>query len=685
MKPYFYFLASLTSGTLLCAQAYDNVLPESINTGGTVNVTANCKYAPGNGGGVKEDCLVGFGDGGGFQNFSHAGGESLAIQANLPTGKSNIDIIFTLTKLSVDGGSGLFLRGFHGVTVSEANINSGSLLVAELEDKKGSSRYGDTPVFVFRDDPYGQSASRIDNGSGLQVQNGDILIGKTKLYIGHFSSLEAIKRQGTNSAGNSVQNPTIKNQAHITNYGRIVADTLKNGESITVTGGTPPPGISNQDVSGVIDNYGVMDIKNVDNQAKGIINLRSLDGYLGYVTGMLDNSSGKLNIYVAGARYGEHIIAGTGSTDIDKANIIYGDGASDFITAQIATNGAKITISKKQDRISAFRQGFNGSQRSMLDVLDSRFNIYTYGGGDFVKKVVNESQKGVYSSYLSAPFVMLEGMKPKYTPYSTGLDLKLIANGFFGSDVGVGGLGGLNTSYGARINNHNIQYQLGYGYGLINNAQKNYDANIGGHIISLGARDGFTLGDRLEVDASTYALMGLFNSMQTIKIASSNLTSPTSKTNFSIFNFGADASVGYRRNFGIFSLKPFVGLNQALSIRGKLAEKGGFNSAVPMTASYMAYLSAGLENKLMLANERFVYTKIGYEYMVINTQNNFAINMDGTNVFFKTPFTNKFMLDLGGEIPFGRASLITLGAFYNNAIVESIHHFGGNVSYKLQF
>lgn len=688
MKFYFLFLLAISCCTLLNAQAstYNNVLPALINTSGNIEVTANCKYAPNTspmvGGKHKEDCYVGFMDNGGYQNFSYEGHGSLSIQAKLPQSTTNKDIILTLSKLSVNGGT-LFLQNFHGVTTSNISLSNASLdmtLIDEKTNAASQSGYGKTPVFILIDDLYNQQPSRMMR-SKLLVKNGDIILGKAYLFIDEFSSITAMKDSSTNSPGTHTT-PTIKSQAHIVNHGCITATTLKNGESISI-GSDRFPGIGNQSIGGTIDNYGLI-VANVDNSANGTINFHSLNGKMGSITGSLTNTNGTLNIYVVGARYEQHSLVGTGSSGLDKANIIFDNNAFEFIAATMDSSKEKITITKKENNVWAFRQSLNKTQKGILDVLDSRYNIYTYGGSDFLKKVINDTQKSIYSTYLSAPFAMLDNMKPKFNQYNTKLDLKLIANGFFGSDIGIGGLGGFNINYGVVMGKYIVHYELGYGYGAVSNERKNYNADTKGHIISFGAMNHSKLPNEFETETKIYSLMGFFDSLQSIKVADSNTTSSLSKSSFNIFNLGVDTHVGYKINFGDLSIKPFMGFNQTLSIRNKLTEKGGFNAVIPSTNSYMMYLSTGVENRYLFSDRKYIYAKLGYEYKMLNTRN-LTINLDGINVIFTTPFANKFMIDMGGEFLFKATSLIALGVSYNTAITQDIHYFGGNLTYKFKF
>lgn len=671
-------IGSVSCSTLLVASTtYDKLLPESINTGGDIKVTADCKYAPGNAN-SKEDCHVGMYDLGGLQNFTYSGDGNLTITTQLPTGKTNKDIILELATFTTDGKGQLELKEFHGVSVSSLNFQNGSSVTVNLKDQIGNSTYGNQGVFVIRDNFYNRQSQLIQ--STLKINNGNMIIGKTSFLISEHSTLEVSGNSGNNN-GNGMQSGKLSNQGHITNYGTIVAKSIKNGETVTVGVG-PPPGITNQDVSGVIDNYGVIK-GDIDNAAKGTINIHAFNGSLGKIDGQLDNK-GTINIFIVGAKYGEHTIANANSTDVNKANIIYQNSSNDFIEAKMNGND-KINIIKKETKIVTFRQSLSSQGISLLDALDSHYNIYTYGGSDFIKNVINDTQKGVYSTYVSAPFTMLESMKPNFNPYSKNLDLQLIGNAFFGQNIGIGGLGGLNGAYTQNTNNHTLQYQLGYGYGFIVQNRTNYDADIKGHLMSLGAIDRISLGEKLELDFSLYSLVGIFNSLQNLKIASTNQSSSVSKTNFNMLHFGLDSLAGYKIQSRGFTLKPFAGLNQLFSMRNKALEDGGLGAKIPSTNAYMLHLALGSETQYKFANQYLMYSRFGYEYRIFNTQQNLNVGLNGVNLLLYTPFIHSLSFNIGGEIPIGKNSILNISGFYKGAPIESIHYLGGNISYRHNF
>ena len=680
--------AAAASGGKRNSETYDKLLPEFMNRSGNIQVTADCDISLGN----YNDCFVGVPKGGGNQNFTFRGNDgvtTLNIEAKLPNGTSgtqnNRDIILNLNGLTVEENARLTLKGFYATSVSTLNVTKNSSLSVTLSTKKGTTSYGDTAAFTVVDKQDGDDAEgiSISGGSSLTVTGGNMLVGATEINVEKDSAI----RVGTNtsSGSGSSNNEEIVSQAHITNMGLIKAKKIKNGGEIKGpnTGTQKPiPGISTGSKPGVIDNYGTIDGEFV-NESGSTLNLFTLDGKMGKINGKY-SGSGKVNIHPSGATYGDHTIAGNSSSGLTTANIMYDNGSNDFIEAKVDTNNQKLTITKKDENINKFRSGLGGGQRDLLDALDSMYNIYTYGGRSFLKEVANDSQDGLSSAYLMAPYAMLDTLKARFNPFNSNFDINLIGAGYAGNGIGLGGLGGISLYYNFNTKNNTFQVSIGYGYGVLSNSLNKYKTSLSGNIISVGLIDRLAI-DNLELDLGFHSLNGIFSSNQTIDLGTKNISEPSGSTEFSIYNIDLDANVGYRINFGEYSLKPYAGANQTLSIRDKTVQKGGLGAYIPSIGIYNLYIIGGLENRYVFSNKNALTLNLNYQYMLLSSSEKINIQIKDTKVGIEAPYRHKLSLDLGGEFPIGENSGISIDAFYNTALINNAHSFGGKLTYSHKF
>ena len=676
--------AAAASGGKNQDETYDKVFPEFMNRSGKITVTADCSISLSS----FTDCFVGVPTGGGNQNFTlegknPAGISQLTIEGKLPSqtsGSSSKDIILNLNKLRVEENARLTFSGFYATSVSTINVTKNSSLSVALSSKKGTNpSYGNTAAFTVVDKQDGDDAEgiSISGGSSLTVTGGNMLVGATEINVEKDSAIRV-------GASGSSSSDEITSQAHITNMGLIKAKKIKNGGEIKgpMSGSQMPiPGISLGSKPGVIDNYGTIDGEFV-NESGSTLNLFTLDGKMGKINGKY-SGSGKVNIHPSGATYGDHTIAGTGSSNL-TANIMYDNGSNDFIEAKVDTNNQKLTITKKDENINKFRSGLGGGQRDLLDALDSMYNIYTYGGRSFLKEVANDSQDGLSSAYLMAPYAMLDTLKARFNPFNSNFDINLIGAGYAGNGIGLGGLGGINIYYKFNTKNNTFQVSIGYGYGVLSNSLNKYKTSLSGNIISVGLIDRLSM-DNLELDLGFHSLNGIFSSNQTIDLGTKNISEPSGSTEFSIYNIDLDANVGYRINFGEYSLKPYAGANQTLSIRDKTVQKGGLGAYIPSIGIYNLYIIGGLENRYVFSNKNALTLNLNYQYMLLSSSEKINIQIKDTKVRIDAPYRHKLSLDLGGEFPIGENSGISIDAFYNTALINNVHSFGGKLTYSHKF
>ena len=664
---------------------YDKVLPQELTTGGSITVQTDCTIASG----TFSDCYVGIPAGGGSQDFTFRGNDgvtTLTIEAKLPNGTSNKDMVLSLNRFNVKDNARLVLKGFHSTSVSTLNVTNNSSLSITLEAKKGNSpEYGDTPAFTLVDKQDGDDAKgiSISGGSSLTVTSGNMLVGATEINVGKNSAMKVISASGSGNSGGE-----ITSQAHTTNMGLIKVKKFNNGGEIkgpTQGSERPIPGITIKTGIGIVDNYGVIEGE-FNNTANSTLNLFTLDGKMGKINGKY-SGSGKVNIHPSGATYGEHTIAGAGSSNLSGAsgaNIMYDNGSNDFIEAKVDTNNQKLTITKKDESINKFRSGLGGGQRDLLDALDNMYNIYTYGGRSFLKEVANDSQDGLSSAYLTAPYAMLDTLKARFNPFNSNFDVNLIGAGYAGNGIGLGGLGGISLYYNFNTKNNVFQVSIGYGYGALSNSLNKYKTSLSGNIISVGLIDRLSM-DNLELDLGFHSLNGIFSSNQTIYLGTKNISEPSGSTEFSIYNIDLDANVGYRINFGEYSLKPYAGANQTISIRDKTVQKGGLGAYIPSIGIYNLYIIGGLENRYVFSNKNALTLNLSYQYMLLSSSEKINVQIKDTKVKIDAPYRHKLSLDLGGDFPIGENSGISIDAFYNTALINNVHSFGGKLTYNHKF
>ena len=668
-------------------ETYNAVFPEFMNRSGKIIVTADCSISSG----VFNDCLIGVSrEIGGNQNFTlkgtgPAGVAILTIEGEIPSqtgggqgGQNNKNIILNLNKLTVEENARLIFDKFYATSASTVAVDNNSSLDVTLSAKKGNSSNYNTPAFTVVDQQDGDDAKGIAvrGRSALTVTGGDMLVGATEIYVGKDSAMKVIS--ASNIGGE------ITSQAHTTNMGLIKVKKFNNGGEIkgpTQGSGIPIPGITIKTGIGIVDNYGVIEGE-FNNTANSTLNLFTLDGKMGRVGKYTGN--GKVNIHPSGATYGEHTIAETGSSNLNTANIMYDNGSNDFIEAKV-DNNQKLTITKKDESINKFRSKLGGGERDLLDALDSMYNIYTYGGRSFLKEVANDSKDGLSSTYLTAPYAMLDTLKARFNPFNSNFDINLIGAGYAGNGIGLGGLGGINIYYKFNTKNNTFQVSIGYGYGALSNALNKYKTNLIGNIISVGLIDRLAI-DNLELDLGFHSLNGIFNSNQTIDMGTKNISDPKGKAEFSIYNIDLDANVGYRINFGEYSLKPYAGANQTISIRDKTVQKGGgLGAYIPSIGIYNLYLIGGLENRYVFSNKNALTLNLNYQYMLLSSNEKINIQIKDKKVGIEAPYRHKLSLDLGGDFPIGENSGISVNAFYNTALISNVHSFGGKLIYSHKF
>lgn len=665
---------------------FQQKLPPTFKGNDTVDAVTNCSYSA-----DKIDCSFGFDYGTGLkQNFLYnSPGDTLTLEgqlgnnANIPN--KNMSIYFS--HLDIKNYSTLIIKKFHSMQITGGLfLDNHSKLTLELAQKAANNQnvasppapqYGDSPKLMLTDLPYNDGYTDIiSNGSTLEVKNGDILLGKRQVLIDESSVMRSSKDNGT-SYGN------IFNRGHIIVYGLLEADSdIKNGYSKGATDDVS--GISSQDLSGRIDNYGVVK-GNVTNNANSIFVFHSHNGKLSQIKGTLENQ-GRVIIDTRGAKYGLHHVLINGITkngngdNLENANISYSDGADEFILASIDSVDVNITLRK--DNVDKFERGIKGTKKDVLHALDQKYNIYSYGGSKFVTKVIDDTTRGIWSNYLTMPLTLIDSLKPKINTSNSNVNIGTIGSGFFGKNIGIGGMGGINAGISKSYRNNLLQTQLAYGYGHTTNNLKFSKSEATGHIMMFSLMNRIMYDYGLEIDLGLHTSAGFFDTTQELGLVNTNDSKASS--NFNLYSIIFDSNVGYKIRLNKYSIKPYTGFNQALNIQSKFKENGGLNISSNGYTSYNPSILVGIENKYTMSAKNTFSSQFSYEYTILNDLSKINFHSNSEKIILVTPYIHKLSLELGGSSAINTYMMITFNGFYKTNLDE-IHSVGGNASFKYAF
>ena len=680
MKHKYMFLVLVSSLSFGNTTIYDGFFPPYLGSG---NITAktNCSYAEN-----QQDCYFGYDRSGLRQhNVEHRYGTSNIVGKLGSEDKNNKNMDIYFNNFKINNGR-VNVTKFHTMLISGGlNISDNSNLSIDMEPKylptdgsaAASPEYGDIPKFIFFDFLYGEANNNVRHRSTLKIEGGNLVIGKTKITIDETSAIEVIKK---NQIGGE-----ICNRGHIINYGKIETEKLYNGfnaNSNCIEGVTT--GISSQNVSGRIDNYGVISGEVLITESSTFV-FHSMNGKMGSIVNQNftnacssnQQCNTKLIVDIAGASYGQHTLLAQGS--LDTASMRYSNASEDFITASVdGTSKEKIDIGLKQNIVRAFEETFKDSKKDILNALNKRYNIYSRGGREFVLKSVDDVTRGVLSNYVTTPLSLIDTLKPSLVAYNSGVNAGLIGAGFFGDDIGIGGMGGIQVNISIPSNNNIFQTQLGYGYGSLKNNSGISDSAVNANLIMLSLMDLISI-NNIEVYLGGHLSIGFLKTTQYLAFDKITYDYSTANAKFNLYSLNLDSNVGYRFKFSNYSIKPFIGLNQEVYVQGKFYESGGLKINSNGNTSYIPYALLGFENRYELTNKNALFAKMYYEHMILDTK--FIVFSNQEKVALTSPYASRLGLELGGDIAVNNNMFIYLGGFYKTNI-GSIHYLGGNAAFR---
>lgn len=688
MKQKHIFPLLLSSQLLFSNTEYDKFFPPHLTGNITATAKTNCSYASAN----KDDCFFGLDYGSGLQRSFEYDGEgkntSLNVTGSLGEASStnkNMDMYFSYLKVVNTGN--MSVDKFHTIIVSSSmTLDNHSTLILNMEDKDSTRgvepKYGNDAKLIFTDFLYGSSNNTISNHSKLEIKNGNLMLGATTLVIDKTSKLIISRNKGAGKIQkrNAKANNTgdIYNRGHIINNGYINVETLHNGFSHQGV----IPGINLENTSGRVDNYGFID-GSILNDAKSTFVFHSMDGKMSKVGSMDNKANGNVIIDVDGVSYTTHKLVNNGDQDMN-ATIRYSSGASEFITATMSsTNKQDLEVSLKKDTVEKFEEGFNGTKKDILNALDSRYNIYSKGGSRFILKAVDNITNGISNNYIAAPLALIDTLKPSLIIGNDGVRVGLLGAGYFGSDIGIGGLGGISINYNLASNNNVFQAQIGYGYGSIKNNSDISNNSINANLVMLSLMNQTSLNNNLDIYTGLHSSVGFFNAMQYIDFNNVSY-SKRADSSFNLYSINLDFNLGYRFKFGNYLIKPFLGLNQEVDIQSSFSENGGLAINANGHTNYTPYALLGIENRYELLSKSIIFARVNYERMLSDVLNKVIVYSDKEKITLTSPYENKLGIEVGGDIMVNNNIFIGINGFYKTN-VYAIHYLGGNASFKYVF
>ncbi len=543
-----------------------------------------------------------------------------------------------------------------------------------------------------------------------------INIGKESLVTGDAPAVSIFVNQGGNvtingnftNGGLSVAN--LPNPRLCAQGGECGGGNLQNlnGGNITITGNLVSKGDGGKESSIGIQGGNITIQGNVENQAGSTISFSSYNGTLGKLEvggDFANQDGGKIQIDVSGVKTGDYSFLSSGGTISGlENNVEILNATSDFIQLDSsALSSGRINVALNQATLNAFTSSLDSNERSILGALESsQTSLFTQADSSTLKNILTHTKQGIETSYVSTPFVMIDSLKltkqMDFYQKREEINFGAYGGGIAGANIGGGGYGGIyiNTNFMRRI--HKILVQLDYGYGAIHQARSNHTSQTQSHIFQASLLDRITFG-KLEFDLGLYGSVGVFTSTRDIQGLSNVLSS---RGSFGFYQVNLDSNVGYRFDFGRFTFKPFVGVNQFFNIQSGIKESGDVAISASPYAQYLLDMIVGVEGRILLGinslytkeilqstspipmKNSYIFAKISYESMLFNSHKSIRLSVLDNPLAFDSSYFYKLQMIVGSVIPIKESMSVSVSGFYRASFANA-HIFGVNASFGYVF
>ncbi|WP_147290015.1 hypothetical protein [Helicobacter didelphidarum] len=595
---------------------------------------------------------------------------------------ANAQLILVDSVFSADAESFQIATKGAMLQATNSTIDLGSAKVSNygsIEINGGSAKFGAITNIGYDSN----SVSLLDNASTATfINNGGNITINGNFTNGGFTSSTCYKSfVSGNTCGGGI---LINNGGTITINGSLTSEGNGLGVSddgYAYLGSFQPSSI--QLYGGTLQVNG--DVTNKDGST---LTFGAYNGIMGKIEGNLTNENGgKIIVDIRGANAGNHTLVTGDKNGWDTNSVqIVGGTNNEFLNVDKQSEG-QINIVLNQNAITAFQTQLTQNQSGILNALDSQFsNIYSFGGGSFLKNVANNIADTLYSSYVATPLAMIDWLKSnlalsEYRQMNNTLSVSVLGGGLGGKALGIGGLGGLHIGWDFMRSNHAFRTHIGYAYG---NAQYNLthaQATTQSHLVQVGLSDVITLRN-IEVVLGAFGSSGFFSTER-----NSTFTDEATRAlgQFNYNQISVDSSIGYRLSNGVFSLKPYIGLAQYLNIHNQIAESGDLTLQSKANFAYILSGVVGIENRYWLRGGS-IFLGASYEYMLVNTHKNMAFELGANHdkLMFQAPLQHKVALRVGGDAVVGRNMLLGFEGFYKNSL-QDIYYYGINASFRYVF
>ncbi|MWV61423.1 hypothetical protein DCO58_09630 [Helicobacter saguini] len=617
---------------------------------------------------------INVGDGGTLSVISS--GNSINAQGSDYGGDSKIHFAAN-TSLNLNRGSSatfsnaLFFIHNGSVTLlqdSKLSIESKVIRIqSTLTNNNGEVTLSGKVQNIGRNIRYGQNtASNFTNNGGSITINGDF-------YNGGQADTDT---SGNVAGGFNTYDPGFGGGGNLTINGGSVTIS---GKLISMHGGDMfqnDTNVYNPINSSIIINGGTLRVNGGVTNAQGSsLTFGFLNGKMGELIGNLDSTNGNVVINMAGASDGSYtLINGTATGVIQGQNFSIINGNNEFSSTTFNTNTWQVTINTNKNAITNFTNTLDSNRSSILNALNSQYgNIFTMQDSVTLRNTTQNIMSGIYSNYIATPISVLDSIKTNmlnealrqnlHSRAGWHIGVSALGLGLAGGSVGVGGIGGVNIGAHNIIQSHTLSFQLGYAFSsnemqsttfnrTSQNSAKSGNFNVS-HNLALSAFDRIIFGYKrsFELDLGGYFLMSFMNARRQISgVDSASSDIYVTKTQGNFTQIALDSSLGYRFNFANASLKPYLGVTNAILMLGNFKENGdlkALSASVKTQGLYALNILTGLENRVHLRDNSIVLLfGIHYENQILSS-NEFVMSVDSGTLRFNMPYKHRISLNYG--------------------------------------
>lgn len=546
----------------------------------------------------------------------------------------------------------------------------------------------------------GTKVSTIQNNSGNMVINTDFYNGG-QAFIDPTcgSSVLNVCDPGFGGGGN-----LIVNGGEVTINGKLVS--MRGGD--LVAGGDM---INTKD--SMIGIYGgVLNVTGgLTNDVGSTLIFGTRNGNMGVLNGNLDSKNGNVLIDVAGASEGTFkLINGTISGITQGQNLSIINGNNEFGTAIFNPATFELTINMNKQEINNFINSLDSNNKAILNAINKKYNnIFISKDSNELRNITHNILNGIYSEYISTPFSILDSIKLAQVLESKRQNINSIAGwylstnalglGVIGSNIGIGGAGGINIGLHKIVTSHTLSFQLGYAFGSVKFEDSNTFNSSNNVAFSIIDNIIFGYNRKFELDVGLYYFRSFMNVNRELNGIDSNVNNIRSSANASLMQVVLDSSIGYKFNIANFSIKPFVGFSNVINFWGRFSETSSSNAILASMNTQSIYnlnVVTGLQNSYYLSNFISLLFSFGYDNLLC-VSDKIAINVENNMLYFNMPYKHRIYFDFGANFSINDfmsagANMFYKATFGGNGLDSSSanystfsNYFGVNASFSYRF